>query len=52
MAIWRPIVTRMVMHYSRHENMAQSYEEHMAILDAVQARDLERAVKALEENIQ
>mgnify|MGYP002725835199 CR=1 FL=1 len=51
-AIWRPIVMRMIMHYSRHKNMAQSYEEHVAILDAVRARDLQRAVKALTANIQ
>jgi GntR family transcriptional regulator, rspAB operon transcriptional repressor len=51
-AIWRPIVTRMIMHYSRHKNMDQSYREHVAILEAVRERDLKKAVQALEDNIQ
>jgi len=51
-AIWLPLVTRMIMHYSRHDNMAQSYEEHLAILDAVRDRDVERAIARLAANIQ
>ncbi len=51
-AIWIPIVMRMVMHYSRHEEMTQSYDEHIAILDALRDRDLREAIIALEMNIQ
>ena len=51
-AIWVPIVTRMIMHYSRHEDMEQSHAEHVAIFEAVRERDSRAAVKALEKNIQ
>jgi len=50
--IWFPIVMRMVMHYSRHENMMLSLKEHKAILDAIREEDVRKAVKALEANIQ
>ncbi len=51
-SIWMPIVMRMIMHYSRHGDMMQSLDEHKAILDAIRKRDLQAAIKALEENIQ
>ncbi|MFD2257580.1 GntR family transcriptional regulator [Luteolibacter algae] len=51
-SMWVPIVTRMIMHYSRHKDISQSHEEHIAILQAVRDKDLERAITALEANIQ
>ncbi len=51
-AIWRPLVIRMIMHYARHETMDQSYDEHIAILNAVRERDVEKASAALAANIQ
>lgn len=51
-AIWLPLVSRMIMNYSRHINMSQSHEEHLEILDAVREKDLKRAIQALKANIQ
>ena len=51
-AIWLPLVTRMIMNYSRHIDMSQSHEEHREILNAVREKDLRSAIQALKENIQ
>lgn len=51
-AIWLPIVTRMILHYSRLKETQRIHEEHVAILDAVRDHDIDRAVAALEANIQ
>ena len=51
-AIWLPLVTRMVMNYSRHIDMSQSHEEHLEILNAIREKDLRRSIKALKVNIQ
>ncbi len=50
-AIWRPLVSRMIMNYSRHIDMSQSHEEHLEILESVKCKDLKRAVQALKANI-
>ncbi|BCX46204.1 GntR family transcriptional regulator [Haloferula helveola] len=50
--VWRPIVTRMILHYSRLLEMEQIHAEHYAIFEAVRDRDLSRAIAALEQNIQ
>jgi len=50
-AMWTPITARMVLHYSRHKDMIEDYEEHAAILAAIRAGDKKAAVKALETNI-
>ena len=52
LAIWQPIVVRMMMNYGRHAKLIESWNEHRAILEAVRVRDLEAATKALEANIQ
>lgn len=52
LAIWLPIVSRMMLHYSRHTNMMESHKEHLAIVDAIRNGDLDAAVAALELNIQ
>ena len=52
LAIWLPIVSRMMLHYARHGDMMESHQEHVSIVKAIRNRDLKRAIKALTENIQ
>ena len=52
LAMWLPIVSRMLLHYSRHGNMMESHREHAAILDAIRRRDRKAAIEALLTNIQ
>ena len=51
-AIWIPIITHMMLPYSRHKNLMESYEEHRLILEEICNKNLKGAVKALEQNIQ
>ena len=51
-AIWLPIVSRMMLHYSRHCDMIESYREHSEIVQAIRAGDEQAAVEALLSNIQ
>lgn len=51
-AIWLPIVSRMMLHYSRHNSMMESHKEHAAIVEAIRAGDKKAAIVALEANIQ
>ncbi|MEQ8209042.1 MAG: GntR family transcriptional regulator [Lacipirellulaceae bacterium] len=51
-AIWLPIVSRMMLHYSRHVDMMESYREHEEIVKAIRAKDREAAIAALTANIQ
>lgn len=50
--LWLPIVVRMLLHYTRHENLMDNYREHEAILAALRAGDTDGAVEAVERNIQ
>lgn len=52
LAIWLPIVSRMMLHYSRHTSMMESHGEHIAIVDAIREGNEEAAITALEANIQ
>ena len=52
LAVWLPIVSRMMLHYSRHEDLLDSYREHAEIVDAIRVGDQERAVSALLATIQ
>ena len=52
LAIWLPIVSRMMLHYARHGDMMESHQEHVSIVKAIRNRDMKRAIKALTENIQ
>ncbi len=52
LAIWLPIVSRMMLHYSRHEDLMESHREHAAIIDAIRQQDKKAAVAALVTNIQ
>ena len=51
-AIWIPIVTHMMLPYSRHQNLLESYAEHKNILEAICEKDLQKSVKLLKQNIQ
>lgn len=51
-AIWSPIVMRMMLHYARHKELMESYGEHIAIVDAIRDGRKEKVVRALEKNIQ
>jgi DNA-binding GntR family transcriptional regulator len=50
-AIWMPIVTRMILHYARLAEREEIHQEHVEILEAVRGRDLRRAIRALKRNI-
>lgn len=52
LAMWLPIVSRMMLHYSRHGNMMESHREHAAIVDAIRHGDRKAAIEALTANIQ
>ena len=52
LAMWLPIVSRMMLHYSRHSDMIESVEEHEAIVDAIRNKDRQAAIDALTKNIQ
>ncbi len=51
-AIWLPIVVRMMLHYTRHKELMESYGEHVAIVEAIRKGNLKQAKRALERNIQ
>lgn len=51
-AIWVPIVVRMMLHYTRHTDLVDSYREHADILRAIRAGDADAAARALVANIQ
>jgi len=51
-AMWLPIVSRMLLHYSRHTNILESHAEHAEIAKAIRAKHLGKATKALINNIQ
>ncbi len=52
LAMWLPIVSRMMLHYTRHGNMMESVQEHAAIVDAIRNQDKKAAINALTKNIQ
>jgi DNA-binding GntR family transcriptional regulator len=51
-AIWLPVVTHMMLPYSRHRNLLESYQEHGRIVAAIEAGDRALAVERLRQNIQ
>ena len=50
--LWQPIMMRMLMHYNRLDDIMESYHEHKRILDAIHSRQKDKAIQALENNIQ
>lgn len=51
-SIWLPIVSRMMLHYSRHNDMMESHREHAEIVNAIKAGDRAAAFESLLANIQ
>lgn len=51
-AIWLPVVTHMMLPYSRHRDLLESYQEHRKILAAIRAGDRSLAIARLRHNIQ
>lgn len=51
-AIWLPLITHLVLPYSRHQKLIESYEEHCDVFEAIKAGNLKKAIAALEANIQ
>ncbi len=51
-AIWLPIITQMLLPYSRHQSLLESFREHQAILTAIESGDRSLAIDRLRENIQ
>ncbi len=52
LALWEPIMMRMLMHYSRLSNLMDSYLEHKQIFDAIRSGSKDEAIAALAANIQ
>lgn len=48
---WRQLCSRMWLNYTRLNNYEEAYGEHVAIYEALAARDSEASVQALLENI-
>ncbi|MEM7539770.1 MAG: GntR family transcriptional regulator [Chloroflexota bacterium] len=51
-ALWQPIALRMLMQYTRFDDLMDSYHEHKGILDAIRSGDKAASLAALEANIQ
>jgi DNA-binding GntR family transcriptional regulator len=51
LAIWLPIIVRMMLHYSRHTDLMQCYAEHERVVTAIKSGDKAAAVAALQANI-
>ena len=52
LSMWLPIVSRMMLQYSRHRDMMESHREHAAIVETIRKRDETAAIEALTINIQ
>lgn len=52
LALWQPVVMRMMMHYTRFSDLMDSWREHRRILDAIRSGRREEALQALADNIQ
>ena len=50
-ALWQPIALRMLMQYTRFDDLMESYREHQTILDAIRSGDKAASLAALEANI-
>ena len=52
LALWQPIVMRMMMRYARLDDIMECYREHQRILAAIRCGDKAAALRELERNIQ
>jgi len=51
-AVWVPVVTHMMLPYSRHRDLMDSYREHEAVVEALRRGDSAAALECLRANIQ
>jgi len=51
-AVWVPVVTHMMLPYSRHRDLMDSYREHEAVVEALRRGDEAAALECLLTNIQ
>ena len=51
-AVWVPVVTQMMLPYSRHRDLMDSYREHEAVVEALRHGDRAAALECLRANIQ
>ena len=51
-AVWVPVVTHMMLPYSRHRDLMDSYREHEAVVEALRRGDRAAALHGLRANIQ
>ena len=51
MPLWLPVITRMMLHYSRHANWMESYHEHANIASAIRDGNTKKAMALLKANI-
>lgn len=49
--IWKLLCTQMLLAYSRVKNLMQIHQEHVAILEAFEGRNLRQVLAALKENL-
>ncbi|MEO1237047.1 MAG: FCD domain-containing protein [Planctomycetota bacterium] len=50
-AVWLPVISQMFLRYSRHHSLVESYDEHAAILRAIESGDRQGAKQLLREHI-
>jgi len=51
-AVWVPVVTHMMLPYSRHRDLMDSYREHEAVVEALHRDEQATALECLRANIQ
>jgi DNA-binding GntR family transcriptional regulator len=44
---WLPVISQMLLRYSRHRSLTESYDEHAAVVEAMASRDRQAAAAAL-----
>lgn len=50
--LWQSVVNRMLFSYSRFDNLIDSYDEHVIILNALKEKEKKAVLQALEQHIQ
>ena len=51
-AVWVPVLTQMMLPYSRHPDLMDSYREHEAVVESLRRGDRAAALECLRANIQ
>jgi DNA-binding GntR family transcriptional regulator len=49
--IWLPVIMQLSLPYSRHHKLMESYDEHHAIVEAIEQGQKAEAVRKLKRNI-